>query len=706
MALVPDQKFSTFQNGGTPTTGDIVVGLRAGINTKFNWVLPTTVDTITGTANQVLVDGSSGVPVTGDVTLSTPQDIATTSSPTFNALTLTTALTVPNGGTGRQTLTAYTLLAGGTTSTGAIQSVTAGSSGQILQSNGAAALPTWVTLSSIGVTSITGTANQVLANATSATPQVGAVTLTTPQDIATTSSPTFNALTLTNPLTGANGGTGVNNGTKTINLGTPTTGYVLTSDVSGNATWQTVSASGAITTINGNSGSITPTAGAVTINGGTTGLTTSGSGSTLSLTGTLVVANGGTGLASLTAYTLLAGGTTSTGVLQQVTAGSSGQLLQSNGAGVLPSWTTATFPSGSGTLNHLLRSDGTNWVQTTATTLDASDVLSGLTQLNVDNLRLDGNTISSTDTNGNMVFAPDGTGGILQSSNSTPPIPFSGGLDYQISSNRTGGTGYGATYFGTSTNNAPLLYFSRSKNATINSHTAVTSGDALGSWVCTGDDGTNYNPAGAQIIARVDGAVSTNIVPTRWEFKTTNSLGTNTLAMTINSSQIITLANALPVGSGGLGITTTPTNGQIPIGNGTNYVAAALTAGTGISITNGSGSISIATTSFALAWSNVAGTTQAAAINSGYVIGNAAQTTVTLPATAALGSIVAVQGKGAGGWILTANGGQTIQVGSSATSAGGTVTSANQWDAIEVVCVTADTTWAMRPPVSSGYTIA
>lgn len=52
----------------------------------------------------------------------------------------------------------------------------------------------------------------------------------------------------------------------------------------------------------------------------------------------------------------------------------------------------------------------------------------------------------------------------------------------------------------------------------------------------------------------------------------------------------------LPVGSGGTGITTTPTNGQIPIGNGTNYTAAALTAGTGISITNGSGSISIAST--------------------------------------------------------------------------------------------------------------
>ena len=47
---------------------------------------------------------------------------------------------------------------------------------------------------------------------------------------------------------------------------------------------------------------------------------------------------GGTGLSSLTAYTLLTGGTTSTGNAQQVAAGTSGQLLQSNGSSALPTW--------------------------------------------------------------------------------------------------------------------------------------------------------------------------------------------------------------------------------------------------------------------------------------------------------------------------------------------------------------------------------
>ena len=69
------------------------------------------------------------------------------------------------------------------------------------------------------VISVQGTANQVLANATSGTPQTGAIILTLPQNIASTSSPTFAALTLTAPLTGANGGTGVNNGASTITLG-------------------------------------------------------------------------------------------------------------------------------------------------------------------------------------------------------------------------------------------------------------------------------------------------------------------------------------------------------------------------------------------------------------------------------------------------------------------------------------------------------
>lgn len=74
---------------------------------------------------------------------------------------------------------------------------------------------------------------------------------------------TFNAsspdLTLGGILNGAHGGTGIANTGKTINLGSPTSGFVLTSDSGGNATWQANTGSADIHTIDGDSGSITGT---------------------------------------------------------------------------------------------------------------------------------------------------------------------------------------------------------------------------------------------------------------------------------------------------------------------------------------------------------------------------------------------------------------------------------------------------------------
>ncbi len=45
---------------------------------------------------------------------------------------------------------------------------------------------------------------------------------------------------------------------------------------------------------------------------------------------------------------------------------------------------------------------------------------------------------------------------------------------------------------------------------------------------------------------------------------------------------------------GGTGLSATPTNGQLLIGNGVSYTLATLTAGTNISITNSAGSVTIA----------------------------------------------------------------------------------------------------------------
>ena len=58
----------------------------------------------------------------------------------------------------------------------------------------------------------------------------------------------------------------------------------------------------------------------------------------------------------------------------------------------------------------------------------------------------------------------------------------------------------------------------------------------------------------------------------------------------------LTLAAALPVASGGTGLTTTPSNGFVDIGNGTGFTRAAITAGSGVTISNGVGTITIAAT--------------------------------------------------------------------------------------------------------------
>jgi hypothetical protein len=61
-----------------------------------------------------------------------------------SGLVLATALGVASGGSGRATATAYAVICGGTTNTGAHQSIAGvGTSGQVLTSNGAGALPTF-----------------------------------------------------------------------------------------------------------------------------------------------------------------------------------------------------------------------------------------------------------------------------------------------------------------------------------------------------------------------------------------------------------------------------------------------------------------------------------------------------------------------------------------------------------------------------------
>lgn len=86
-----------------------------------------------------------------------------------------------------------------------------------------------------------------------------------------------------------------------------------------------------------------------------------------------------------------------------------------------------------------------------------------------------------------------------------------------------------------------------------------------------------------------------------------------------------------------------PTNGQLLIGNGTGLTRSTLTAGTGISITNGTGSITIASSATGLpAVTVTASTAITAAVSTHYVLTAATAATVTLPASPTISDTIYV----------------------------------------------------------------
>ena len=112
--------------------------------------------TIGGTLDVVGAATVATLGVTGAATLSSTLGVTGVTTLTGG---LNTALTVPNGGTGVATQEAYGVLVGGTTATGAMQSIVPGTSGFVLTSAGTGALPTWA----VGGTAVDDE-NNILAN--------------------------------------------------------------------------------------------------------------------------------------------------------------------------------------------------------------------------------------------------------------------------------------------------------------------------------------------------------------------------------------------------------------------------------------------------------------------------------------------------------------------------------------------------------------
>lgn len=388
----------------------------------------------TFTSNGILYgNGSSSISVTAQGASGTVLH-GNGGTPTFAPVTLTTDVTgvlpLANGGTNANLTASNGGIVYSTASAEAILAGTA-TAGQILRS-GATAAPTWSTatfpatatstnqalvadgtnwVSAAIVNSITGTANQVTASAST-----GAITLSLPQSINTTAT-----LLLTKVTLGAASGTtgsidfkGATSGTITLTTSAAagtwtltmpntagTSGYVLSTDGTGITSWIANGSGGGVTSVAGtaNQIAVSGSTGAVTFslvgpytpatyttNGILYGSGTSSIGVTAQgASGTVLHGNGGTPTFAAVSLTvdvsgvlpLANGGTNgnltasnggifySTATAGAILAGTAtaGQILRSGASGA-PSWSTATYPATAGTSGNALVSDGTNLLST------------------------------------------------------------------------------------------------------------------------------------------------------------------------------------------------------------------------------------------------------------------------------------------------------------------------------------------------------
>lgn len=210
---------------GTPTAinGSLILPSLTGStfmtldSSKIVGTTTNVVTTISGTSNQIIASGS-----TGNITLSTPQNISTTSSPTFNIMTVNTLKSSGNY---------LSLLPDNSTPFGVNDNIKIGYPtttmnmrgnyqfndqliGSVLTLDASANLTPYklnngqVLIGSTGANcspaNITGTNDQIIV-----TNGANTITLSTPQSINTTSSPTFSNITATNLLKGSSFGIGI-----------------------------------------------------------------------------------------------------------------------------------------------------------------------------------------------------------------------------------------------------------------------------------------------------------------------------------------------------------------------------------------------------------------------------------------------------------------------------------------------------------------
>jgi hypothetical protein len=334
-----------------------------------------------GTVNQLTYYAASGTTVSGLATANNGVLVTSVAGVPSISTTLPSGLTIPGY---QPTITPaaltevndtnVTMTLGGTPSTALLQAVsmTLGWTGQLSLARGGTAANLTASTGGIvysgssarAILAGTATANQILLSGSSAAPAWSTATYpsvtTINQILYSSSANVISGINAANNGVMISGTTGIPS--FLANSGTP--GYVLTANSGAPPSWQAITAEGAITSINGDSGSITPSSGVVTISGGTTGLTTSGSSATLNLTGTLKLGNGGTNAALTASNGGIFYSTASAGAILAGTA--TAQQLLMSGSSTTPQWSTTTYPT-TNAINTLLYASSANVMAALAT---------------------------------------------------------------------------------------------------------------------------------------------------------------------------------------------------------------------------------------------------------------------------------------------------------------------------------------------------
>jgi hypothetical protein len=356
----------TFQNStGTGTVNPGLINQLA-----YYAAAGTTLSGLATGASGTLVTDAGGVPSISSTLPTTVQGNITSLGTITAGVWHGTPVTVPFGGTGDSSFTAYAVICGGTSSTGALQSIASvGLSGQVLTSNGAAALPTFQNATGTGTVN-SGLQNQLAYYAANGTTVSG---LATAND----------GLLVTN-----------NSGVPSILAGPGTTGQILQANAASAPSFSTAaypsiaSTSGKVLASNGTdfvqSTATFPVAsaaaGKIIISDGTNWLASTPTYPNTSATaGKVIISDGTNNVYSTPTFpnTSAASGKfiqsdgtnwVSSGPTLPTTASTSGKILQSDGTNFVQS--TPTYPSASGTAGQIIRSNGTNNLYSTATFAD------------------------------------------------------------------------------------------------------------------------------------------------------------------------------------------------------------------------------------------------------------------------------------------------------------------------------------------------